>query len=262
MKKCDMVDQVVMISGVTGQIGQSLVTAVLERGGRVLGLDVKLPEIRKVTDSLSWDKDRILMVESDISVRSDVISAFNSGVDRFGRITAQVNNAGVSTFAPWFMRTDEEFDMVMDINLKGTFNCIKVFLESFIDKEGKGSIVNIASHYGIISPDPRIYTDLARRSPEVYGASKAGVIQMTKYFAVNAGADGADVRVNAVAPGGVRNPWDPQGPDFQRLYGERCPMKRMAEIDEIIGPALFLLSDEASYVNGHTLVVDGGMTAW
>ena len=85
---------------------------------------------------------------------------------------------------------------------------------------------------------------------------------MTKYFSVNAISDGADIRVNAVAPGGIRNPYDPQGDDFQRLYSERCPLARLAEIEEIIGPVLFLLSNEASYINGHTLVVDGGMTAW
>ena len=85
---------------------------------------------------------------------------------------------------------------------------------------------------------------------------------MTKYFSVNAIADGADIRINAVAPGGVRNPWDPQGEDFQRLYSERCPMGRLAEIEEIIGPIFFLLSKDASYINGHTLVIDGGMTAW
>ena len=85
---------------------------------------------------------------------------------------------------------------------------------------------------------------------------------MTKYFAVNAPLDGANVRVNAVAPGGIRNPWDPQGKDFQKLYSERCPMGRMAELDELLGPVLFLLSAEASYINGHTLIVDGGITAW
>ena len=125
-----------------------------------------------------------------------------------------------------------------------------------------GSIVNIASHYGIISPDPRIYTDCARRNSEVYGATKAGIIQMTKYFSVNAIADGANIRVNAVAPGGIKNHRNPQGEDFQKNYGKRCPMGRLAETAEIVSPALYLLSEDASYINGHTLVIDGGMTAW
>ena len=262
MKNNDMTSQVVMISGVTGQIGQSLVSAVLEREGQVLGIDICMKNIDKIIDSKKWNHERIHMVEADITKRAEVGDAFSSGLKKFGKITAQINNAGISTFASWRDRTEEDFDKVMDVNLKGTFNCMKFFMEYLIKEKNNGSIVNIASHYGLISPDPRIYTDCARRSPEIYGATKAGLIQMTKYFSVNGIADGANVRVNSVAPGGVRNPWDPQGPDFQRLYSERCPMGRMAEIEEIIGPVLFLLSDEASYINGHTLVVDGGMTAW
>lgn len=254
--------QVVMISGISGQIGQTLVSTVLKRGGKVLGIDVSMSEIQTVIDSRGWDRDHIHMVEADIRCKSDVSNAFESGLKQFGKVTSQINNAGVSVFAPWTERTDEDFDWVMDVNLKGTFNCMKVFMQYCIDTKNKGAIVNVASHYGLISPDPRIYTDCARRSPEVYGATKAGVIQMTKYFSVNSLADGAEIRVNAVAPGGIRNPWSPQGSDFQKLYSERCPMGRLAEIEEVTGPILFLLSEESSYINGHTLVVDGGMTAW
>ena len=93
-------------------------------------------------------------------------------------------------------------------------------------------------------------------------ATKAGIIQMTKYFSVNAILDGADIRINAIAPGGIYNPNDPQGKEFIKNYSERCPMGRLGETHEIIGPALFLISSESSYINGHTLVVDGGMTAW
>tara|TARA_B100000925_G_C21950935_1_gene448931 strand:+ start:434 stop:1222 length:789 start_codon:yes stop_codon:yes gene_type:complete len=262
MENSDMTGNVVMISGVSGQIGKALVNSVLDRGGKVLGIDLSIKTIQKIIDSEKWNHDDILMVEADIRKRCEVNNAFLGGIKKFGKIDSQINNAGISTFAPWNKRTDEEFDEVMDVNLKGTFNCMKIFMESLIKNKNSGSIVNIASHYGLISPDPRIYTDCERRSPEVYGASKAGLIQMTKYFSVNAISDGADIRVNAVAPGGIRNPYDPQGDDFQRLYSERCPLARLAEIEEIIGPVLFLLSNEASYINGHTLVVDGGMTAW
>lgn len=257
-----MTGQVIMISGISGQIGHMLVGTALERGAKVLGIDVSMAEMEKTAISESWDVNNIFMVEVDIRNSSEVKIAFESGVSRFGYVTSQINNAGVSVFSPWMDRTNEEFDLVTNVNLKGSFNCMKVFMQYCIDTKRQGSIVNVASHYGLISPDPKIYTDCARRSPEIYGASKAGVIQMTKYFAVNSIADGADMRVNAVAPGGVRNPSDPQGEDFQRLYSERCPRGRLAEIEEVIGPIFFLLSKEASYINGHTLVIDGGMTAW
>ena len=262
MNLSDMTGQVIMISGISGQIGHMLVSTALERGAKVLGIDVSMTEMEKTAVSQSWDVNNIFMVEADIRCSSGVEVAFESGVSKFGYVTSQINNAGVSVFSPWMDRTEEEFDLVTNVNLKGTFNCMKVFMQHCIDTKRQGSIVNVASHYGLISPDPKIYTDCARRSPEIYGATKAGVIQMTKYFSVNAIADGAGIRVNAVAPGGVRNPCDPQGEDFQRLYSERCPMGRLAEIKEIIGPIFFLLSKEASYINGHTLVIDGGMTAW
>jgi NAD(P)-dependent dehydrogenase (short-subunit alcohol dehydrogenase family) len=258
----DMSGQVVMISGISGQVGQVLVSEVLKRGGKVLGIDISMSEIQKVTDSCGWNKDNVHMLEADIRNIDDVVNAFQSGLNKFGKVTSQINNAGVSVFTPWTERLEEDFDLVMDVNLKGTFNCMKVFMEYCINKSFSGAIVNVASHYGLISPDPKIYTDCLRRSPEVYGATKAGVIQMTKYFSVNAIADGAKLRINAVAPGGIRNPWDPQGADFQQLYSERCPMGRLAELEEMVGPILFLLSEDASYINGHTLVVDGGMTAW
>jgi NAD(P)-dependent dehydrogenase (short-subunit alcohol dehydrogenase family) len=254
--------QVVMISGVSGQLGQTLATYILNRGGRVLGVDISYSEMEKTAKKCQWNLKDILLQEVDLRESSAVEEAFFFGVEHFGEITSQINNAGVSVFTPWNERTPEEFDWVTDVNLKGTFFCMKTFIQYCINNETKGSIVNVASHYGIISPDPRIYTDCARRNSEVYGATKAGVIQMTKYFSVNALADGANVRINAVAPGGIRNPWNPQGEDFQKLYSERCPMRRLAELEEMTGPVFFLLSEDASYINGHTLVVDGGMTAW
>ena len=255
-------DQVIMITGITGQIGQKLVSIALNNGAKVFGVDLSIDKMEKTANDLNWNADSIQMNEVDIRINSEVKKAFEIAINRFGYVSSLINNAGVSIFTPWNDRSDEELDLVTDVNLKGTFNCMKIFLKHCIESKNKGSIVNVASHYGLISPDPKIYTDCDRRSPEIYGATKAGVIQMTKYFSVNAIEDGADVRVNAVAPGGIRNPWDPQGEDFQRLYSDRCPMGRLAEIEEIIGPIFFLLSQDASYINGHTLVVDGGMTAW
>ena len=255
-------DQVIMITGITGQIGQKLVSIALNNGAKVFGVDLSIDKMEKTANDLNWNADSIQMNEVDIRINSEVKKAFEIAINRFGYVSSLINNAGVSIFTPWNDRSDEELDLVTDVNLKGTFNCMKIFLNHCIESKNKGSIVNVASHYGLISPDPKIYTDCDRRSPEIYGATKAGVIQMTKYFSVNAIEDGADVRVNAVAPGGIRNPWDPQGEDFQRLYSDRCPMGRLAEIEEIIGPIFFLLSQDASYINGHTLVVDGGMTAW
>ena len=124
-------------------------------------------------------------------------------------------------------------------------------------EKNSGSIINIGSIYGIVSGDPRIYTDSARNTSEVYGASKAGVIHMTKYFAVHLAP--FDIRVNCISPGGVFNN---QGEDFVKNYSYKTPLGRMAKDSEITSAALFLASDESSYITGHNLVVDGGFTAW
>ena len=153
-------------------------------------------------------------------------------------------------------------DLVTDVNIKGTLNCIKFFAKFLKNTKKFGAIVNVASHYGMVTPDPRIYTDCKRRNSEIYGATKAAIIQVTKYFATNSSYDGVNLRINAVAPGGILNEKKPQGKIFQKNYSYRTPLNRMAYPNEIVWPILFLLSKKASYINGHTLVIDGGYTAW
>jgi len=261
MIKYNIQDHVIVITGAAGQLGQAIVSRAISLGAKVACLDTSLENLEKISISNGWG-DSVLLFQSDITNKESIELTFNQIVNKYNKIDALINNAGVSVFDPWFDRNEEDFDWVMNVNLKGTFNCMKEFFKLLIDSNYPGAVVNVASHYGIISPDPKIYTDCDRRNSEIYGATKAGVIQMTKYFAVNAIADGAKVRVNAIAPGGIKNSASPQGDDFQRLYSERCPMKRMAEVDEIVGPILFLVSSDASYINGQTIVIDGGMTAW
>ena len=122
---------------------------------------------------------------------------------------------------------------------------------------GQGAIINIGSIYGVVSSDPRIYADCARMNSEVYSASKAAVIHMTKYFAVHAAPLG--VRVNCVSPGGVFNN---QGEGFVQNYAQRTPFNRMAKDQEICGAVIFLASGDADYISGQNIVVDGGFTAW
>ena len=121
-----------------------------------------------------------------------------------------------------------------------------------------GSIVNIGSVYGLVSGDPRIYTDCARNVSEVYSASKAAVIQLTKYFAIH--LSDYHIRVNSLSPGGVFNK---QGDDFVKNYSNRVPINRMADQDELVSGLLYLANNKlSSYVKGHNLIIDGGLTAW
>ena len=251
----------VFITGAAGVLGSALVGGLLEAGAKVAAVDHSSIVLKEKATAMKWDPASTMLLTADIRNTHQIKEAFDAASNAFGHVHHLVNNAGVSVFEPFLERSEESFDWVMDVNLKGTFLCIQEYLRRKAPRAPVRSvIVNIASHYGLISSDPRIYTDCARKNSEVYGATKAGIIQMTKYFAVHAADFG--VRVNAVSPGGICNADNPQGPDFQKNYSFRCPMGRMAEMWEIIGPVIFLLSPAANYITGHNVVVDGGMSIW
>ena len=174
------------------------------------------------------------------------------------KIDTLVNNAGTAVFSNFTQRTKDEFMKVTEVNLFGTFNCINQIADHMLKNNIKGSIINIGSIYGVVSSDPKIYTDCKRINSEVYSATKAGIIQMTNYFAVHLAE--SKIRVNCVSPGGIYNK---QGADFVKNYSERTPAKRMAQPQEIV-QAIIYLSDNhlSSYISGQNLLVDGGLTSW
>lgn len=251
----------VLITGAAGQLGKELCKAYLECGVKVFAADLDINRMRerlsKLDNSLS---PNILFFEMDISKKDSVVKTFENIFSIYGGLDILINNAGVNTFEPFLERSEESYDFVMDVNLKGTFFCIQKYVDELIKRNSKGVIVNIASFYGVISPDFRIYTDCARINSEVYGATKAGIIQMTRYFAVALAKYG--IRVNCVSPGGIFNLETPQGEDFVKNYSFRCPMERMANTDEIIGGVLYLSSTAATYTTGQNIVIDGGMSCW
>ncbi|MCQ9208446.1 MAG: SDR family oxidoreductase [Omnitrophica bacterium] len=247
-------DKVVVVTGAVGQLGAVLCDAFLRAGAKVVGVD------QEVSQNKVEGIDHYKLDNTD---KKQVMKVFGDIMAKYKKIDVLVNNAGVSTFAPFEERTEEDFDWVMDVNLKGTFFCIQAYVNLYDEYKLKaGSIINIGSIFGVVSPDFRVYTDTdcPRKNSEIYGATKAGIIQMTKYFAVHLADRG--IRVNAVSPGGILNPENPQGRDFQKNYGFRCPMKRMAKEQEIPGAVIYLASDCASYTTGQNIMVDGGFSCW
>jgi len=245
--------KLVIITGCNGQIGRELCKQYADVGAKVIGIDIS----EKQSTDLNLEDFTYFI--SDIRQSTTIEKCFEEIKLRFGSIDILINNAGVATFDHYINRSEDQLDLMMDVNLKGTFNCIRAFIIHSALESRNRSIVNIGSIYGVVSPDFRIYSEGDRRSPEMYGATKAGVIQMTRYFAVDLAKKG--IRVNSISPGGVFNPESPQDPEFVRKYVERSPMGRMASESEIASAVIFLTSNLASYITGQNLLVDGGYSA-
>jgi NAD(P)-dependent dehydrogenase (short-subunit alcohol dehydrogenase family) len=251
-KLFNLKNKVVVVTGAKGQLGAVICKAYKEAGAKVIGLDLDVKNKRV---------KGIEYYPVDITKKEDIKKLFVKIAEKYKAFDVLINNAGVSVFEPFEDRTEEGFDWVVDVNLKGTFFCTQAYVNLCNKRRfKKGCVINIASIFGMVSPDYRNYTDCKRISSEVYGATKAGIIQMTRYFATHLAK--RNIRVNAVSPGGIFNPSNPQGKDFIKNYSFRCPMGRMARDHEMIGAIFYLSSDAASYVTGQNLLIDGGMSCW
>ena len=244
--------KVILVTGACGQLGKVICKAFKDSGCQVIGVDINID--KNLIEGINY-------FELDSRNLSEKQKLFNFLFKKYKTIDVLISNAGVSTFDDFEKRTEHDFDWVIDVNLKGVFFDIQTYVNLFDKyKQSKGSIINIGSLYGEVSPDSRIYVDLPRKNSEVYGASKAGVVQMTKYFSTHLAA--RQIRVNCISPGGILNPEKPQGKEFQKSYAFRTPMKRMANTDEMVGAAIYLASDSSSYTTGQNIIIDGGFSSW
>ena len=168
-----------------------------------------------------------------------------------------INNAGIGTYGKIEQRKKEEIQKVVDVNLIGTINLIKNFYIHFKGNKSKlKKIINISSIYGVIPPKFNIYDNNDPvYSSEIYGATKSGIIQLTRYFAKN--FSGKNITVNAISPGGILNK-KLQTKKFIRDYSQNVPLGRMANVDDIVEPIIFMCSDKSNYINGQNLIIDGG----
>jgi NAD(P)-dependent dehydrogenase (short-subunit alcohol dehydrogenase family) len=248
----DFTGQTALVIGGTSGIGRSAAIAFAEAGANVViaglgeaeGWEVEA-EIRKDAGSDA------LFVETDVTSEDDMRVLMARAEERFGRIHVAVNNAGTEgKFGPVQDLASEDFDRIIAINLKGIWLGLKYQIPHML-AQGGGAIVNTASSAGV--------TGIANVA--VYTASKHGVVGLTKATALELAE--SNIRVNAVAPGPVNTGLLArmiEGKMDASVIAENVPMRRISEPDEIAGAILWLCSDAASYVTGHTLVVDGGMT--
>ncbi len=264
----DLADRVAVVTGAGGKLGPVWIEALLEAGARVAALDLPgVPPSAQLASLQRSAGDRLRNVDCDITVRASIEAASEQVVRTIGEPAVLVNNAGVDQPPddpgrrhPLAGLPIEEFRRMVEVNLLGTFQVIQVF-GGRMAGGGGGSIVNIGSLYASVSPDVRFYDHLPGDVPFIkspaYGASKAAVVNLSRYFATLWAGHG--VRVNTLSPGGVLAGQDAQ---FKAKYGARVPLGRMADVEDLKGPLIFLASNASSYVTGHELRVDGGFTAW
>jgi NAD(P)-dependent dehydrogenase (short-subunit alcohol dehydrogenase family) len=227
--------EVALVTGARGRLGPVWTAALEDAGAEVVAVDVEDADVR--------DRAALEALRDGLGAAPTIL-VNNAGID-------QPPDAGARA-----VLDHDDFLRVLDVNLAGAFNATLVFGEPMV-AAGRGAIVNIGSLYASIAPDPGFYDHIEDfLKPPAYGASKAGLVQLTKYFARLWGPHG--VRVNALSPGGVRGDQDA---DFLRKYCARVPLGRMAEADDLGGPLVFLASGAARYLTGHELRVDGGFTA-
>ncbi len=266
--------RVVAITGGCGILGRAFAGAFTAAGASVVLLDLGAADPAAVASELAAGGERsVTGVACDVASEADIERAVGEAEAAAGPIDVLVNNAASkSSDVRRFFEPAEDFDAdiwreVMAVNLDGMFLVARSVAKRMLARETdgaapRGSIVQIASVYGVVAPDQRIYEGShylggAISTPPIYSASKAGVIGLTRHLATCWGPRG--VRVNCVSPGGV---FSGQNDEFRNRYSARVPLGRMGESHEIASAVVFLSSPAASYINGHNLVVDGGMSIW
>ena len=243
-------DEVAIVTGAGRGIGQAIAAALAAEGARVVVADLDVASARRVADEIIAGGGRATALQADVAEPAQVNSLIADTVARFGRLDVLVNNAGIGSNKPVLETTLEEWELQLKVNLTGTFLCGQAAAKAML-KTGGGRIVNIASISGQRGGQGRA----------AYGASKAGVILLTKVMAVELAPLG--VRVNAVSPGPVDTDQSrgTHTPSTRQAYYDRIPVRRYGEREEIAAAVLFLAARESSFVNGHILNVDGGFNA-
>jgi 2-deoxy-D-gluconate 3-dehydrogenase len=261
-----------IVTGGPGLLGEEFCYTLAEAGAAVVVADIDAGATESLADKLKGDGHQALSFEVDVTQPDSVRAMVDQAVKIFGQLDILVNSAALdpkfdpeaiaergSTSGRFEDYPLDSWKQALDVNLTGMFLCCQAASGPMI-KQGKGSIINICSTYGLVGPDQRIYQREGVQSqfkPVYYTVTKAGVLGLTRYLATY--FTGTDIRTNALTPGGVFNNHDDV---FLEAYSARTVMGRMARKNEMNGALLFLASDASSYMTGANLVVDGGWTAW
>jgi len=244
--------RVAFITGAGSGIGRATARRLASERAGVVCFDVRAEGAQETVEQVTGDGGQALACEGDVRDRHSVRAALEAGLARFGKVTHLVNNAGVVTMTGLDELTDQEWDFVVDINLKGQFVTTQV-VSPAIAGAGGGAIVNLST------VEAEVVAASGAHCQPHYNASKGGVKMLTKALAHELAPGG--IRVNAVAPGPVDTNFtgtNKDTPAAKEAYRRRMLIPRLARPEEIAAAIAFLLSDDASFITGTQLVVDGG----
>ncbi|MGY5776151.1 SDR family oxidoreductase [Rhizobium sp. LEGMi135b] len=253
-KLFDLKGQVAIVTGAGSGIGQRIAIGLAQCGADVALLDRRSDDgLANTASHIKAAGRRSIQIAADVTGKSSLEEAVARTEAELGPLTLAVNAAGIANANPAEEMEEDQYQTLMDINLKGVFLSCQAEARAML-KNGGGSIVNIASMSGVI-----VNRGLSQAH---YNASKAGVIHMSKSLAME--WVGRGIRVNTISPGYTATPMNTRSEMVHqtKLFEEQTPMQRMATVDEMVGPAVFLLSNAASFVTGVDLLVDGGFCCW
>jgi len=267
MELFSLKNKVAIVTGAIGLIGKEHCKALSEAGANVVVADLNEDKCKEFAAILPTES---LGIYLDVTNPDSIKNLRDKVIEKFGHIDILVNNAAINDMFenPKAALEQSKFENYplelwqksVDVNLTGVFLCSQI-IGSVMAKQKYGSIINIASTYGITAPDQSLYKNKDGKQtfykPPAYSATKGAVIMFSKYLAAYWGKDG--VRVNTLTPGGVENSQDEF---FIEKYSSKTMLGRMAQPDDYKGALIFLASDASSYMTGANLIVDGGWTAW
>jgi len=240
-------DKVALITGSAQGIGREIALAFAREGADIVISDINLEKAEVTRKEIEGFGRKAMAVELNVTDYSKVEEAVNKILDKFGKVDILVNNAGITKDGLMLRMGDADWDAVISVNLKGTFNCTKAVAKPMI-KQRSGKIVNIASIIGIIG----------NAGQANYSASKAGIIALTKTSAKELAS--RNVNVNAIAPGFIQTDMTAKLPeDYKEKMKSAIPLARFGEARDVALVCVFLASEDADYITGQTIVVDGGM---
>lgn len=255
----ELKDKVVLLTGGYGHLGKAIAESLLYHKATLYVLGREEAKFKTAFQETSVDKSKLHFVSCDITHSENISAAFQQVFDQEGRIDVLINNAVYSKGQSPETMTDEEWSFGIDGTLSSVFRGIKAIIPFYKDA-GKGKIINVSSMYGVVAPQFEIYKDTPQfLNPPHYGAAKAGVIQLTKYYASYLGKYG--IQVNTVTPGPFPSVSVQESTGFVEELKAKTSLNAIGKPEDLAGAFVFLASDTSNFITGQNIVVDGGWTS-